>query len=129
MGLWKGHSIDYTSFNKPVRLPVASGGALSLNTARIGPLQANHPTGDTVHYIAGRYCYTYGFSKDTKVAVESTRLPGEFHKDPADRMIMALARTLSTNLVAADENSCLQACQDRVVVGYKVPMYRLGLCY
>ena len=40
---------------------------------------------------------------DNKVAIESTRLPGEFHKDPADRMIVALARVLSASLVTADE--------------------------
>lgn len=40
---------------------------------------------------------------DNKVAIESTRLPGEFHKDPADRMIVALARTLSAQLVTADQ--------------------------
>jgi PIN domain nuclease of toxin-antitoxin system len=40
---------------------------------------------------------------DNKVAVESTRLPDEFHKDPADRMIVALARTLSASLITADD--------------------------
>jgi PIN domain nuclease of toxin-antitoxin system len=40
---------------------------------------------------------------DNKVAIESTRLPSEFHKDPADRMIVALARVLSATLVTADE--------------------------
>ncbi|MFC3121701.1 type II toxin-antitoxin system VapC family toxin [Agaribacter flavus] len=40
---------------------------------------------------------------DNKVAVESTRLPGEFHKDPADRMIVALARSLSAPLITADD--------------------------
>ena len=39
----------------------------------------------------------------SKVLVESTRLPGEFHKDPADRMIVAQARTLAAPLVTADE--------------------------
>lgn len=39
---------------------------------------------------------------DNKVAIESTRLPGEFHKDPADRMLVALSRTLSVPLVTAD---------------------------
>lgn len=37
------------------------------------------------------------------VAVQSTRLPGEFHKDPADRMIIALARERNATLVTADE--------------------------
>ncbi len=39
---------------------------------------------------------------DNEVAVESTRLPGEFHKDPADRMIVALARHLNAQLITAD---------------------------
>lgn len=37
------------------------------------------------------------------VAVESTRLPGDFHPDPADRMIVALARHLDASLLSADE--------------------------
>jgi len=40
---------------------------------------------------------------DNKVAIESTRLPGDFHKDPADRMIVALARTAAAPLVTADD--------------------------
>ncbi len=40
---------------------------------------------------------------DNKVALESTRLPGDFHKDPADRMIVALARTLAIPLITTDE--------------------------
>jgi len=42
-------------------------------------------------------------SINNKVAIESTRLPGSFHKDPADRMITALARTLALPLVTADD--------------------------
>lgn len=37
-----------------------------------------------------------------KVAVNSVRLPGDFHADPADRMITALARYHSVPLVTAD---------------------------
>lgn len=39
----------------------------------------------------------------TRVAVQSTQLPGEFHKDPADRFIVALARELNAPLLTADE--------------------------
>ncbi len=39
---------------------------------------------------------------DNKVMLDSTRLPGEFHKDPADRMIVSLARALSAPLITAD---------------------------
>jgi PIN domain nuclease of toxin-antitoxin system len=42
-------------------------------------------------------------SVDNEIAVKSTELPGEFHKDPADRMIVATARKFAASLVTADE--------------------------
>ncbi|WP_216852990.1 type II toxin-antitoxin system VapC family toxin [Phytoactinopolyspora halotolerans] len=38
-----------------------------------------------------------------EIAVASTRLPGEIHRDPADRMIVATARTLNATLITADQ--------------------------
>lgn len=40
---------------------------------------------------------------DNAIAVKSASLPGLFHKDPADRMIVALDRQLSLELITADE--------------------------
>jgi PIN domain nuclease of toxin-antitoxin system len=40
---------------------------------------------------------------DIEVAVKSVELPGGFHKDPADRMIVATARKFGVPLVTADE--------------------------
>ncbi len=37
------------------------------------------------------------------VAMESYSLPGAFHKDPADRMLVATARELNCPLVTADD--------------------------
>lgn len=37
-----------------------------------------------------------------RTAVQSVRLPGEFHDDPADHMIVALAREVNAPLVTAD---------------------------
>lgn len=37
-----------------------------------------------------------------EIAVESTRLPGDFHKDPADQMIVATARIYDVPLVTMD---------------------------
>ncbi len=37
------------------------------------------------------------------VAVESVRLPGPFHDDPADRMIVATARLAGARLVTRDQ--------------------------
>ena len=36
------------------------------------------------------------------IAVESTRLPGSFHGDPADRIIVATARTMNARLLTVD---------------------------
>lgn len=36
------------------------------------------------------------------LAARSVNLPGEFHKDPADRMIVALAREQNAPLITAD---------------------------
>ncbi len=40
---------------------------------------------------------------DNAVAVQSVCLPGDFHADPADRLIAALARRHSAPLVTADK--------------------------
>ena len=37
-----------------------------------------------------------------EISVESCRLPGEFHRDPADQIIMATARMHDLQLVTAD---------------------------
>jgi PIN domain nuclease of toxin-antitoxin system len=38
-----------------------------------------------------------------EIAIESTNLPGEFHRDPADQIIVATARLNSCVLVTSDE--------------------------
>ena len=38
-----------------------------------------------------------------RVALDSTRLPGTFHGDPADRMIVATARAENSPLATADQ--------------------------
>jgi PIN domain nuclease of toxin-antitoxin system len=40
---------------------------------------------------------------DAEIAMKSVGLPGVFHKDPADRMIVATARKLAAPLVTMDE--------------------------
>jgi PIN domain nuclease of toxin-antitoxin system len=40
---------------------------------------------------------------DNEIAIKSTTLPGSFHKDPADRMIVATARKMAVPLVTADK--------------------------
>jgi PIN domain nuclease of toxin-antitoxin system len=37
-------------------------------------------------------------------AIASTQLPGDFHKDPADRIIVAMARRYNVPLITCDNN-------------------------
>lgn len=39
-----------------------------------------------------------------EIAIDSCRLPGDFHKDPADRIIVATARKMNLTLITRDEN-------------------------
>lgn len=39
-----------------------------------------------------------------RIAVDSNHLPGEFHGDPADRIIVATARSLGARLLTSDKN-------------------------
>lgn len=38
-----------------------------------------------------------------EIAIDANNLPGAFHKDPADRIIVATARTLGCDLLTADQ--------------------------
>jgi PIN domain nuclease of toxin-antitoxin system len=40
---------------------------------------------------------------DTEIAVRSVDLPGEFHRDPAGRMIVAMARKFAAPVVTQDK--------------------------
>ena len=37
-----------------------------------------------------------------EISIESTQLPGDFHKDPADQIIVATARVLEAPIFTAD---------------------------
>jgi PIN domain nuclease of toxin-antitoxin system len=39
----------------------------------------------------------------TSILIESTRIPGEFHGDPADRILVATAREYGMTLVTSDK--------------------------
>lgn len=55
------------------------------------------------------------------IAIESTRLPGQFHRDPADRILIATARLLGATLVTCDERILAYAKQGHVRVADATP--------
>jgi len=40
---------------------------------------------------------------DNEIGIEAVNLPGDFHKDPADRIIVATARKFGAPIITADE--------------------------
>ena len=54
-----------------------------------------------------------------EIALESSRLPGEFHGDPADRILAATARNLQAALVTQDQR-ILRYAQKRFLTAVAV---------
>jgi PIN domain nuclease of toxin-antitoxin system len=53
---------------------------------------------------------------DAQIAVECTRLPGDIHRDPAGRMLVATARVMGLALVTVDERILAYGKQGHVKV-------------
>lgn len=51
---------------------------------------------------------------DGEIAIASTMLPGDFHRDPADRFLVATARSLGCTLMTRDEKILVYAAQGHV---------------
>ena len=51
---------------------------------------------------------------DGAIALASTMLPGDFHKDPADRFLVATARSLDCSLMTRDSKILAYAAQGHV---------------
>ncbi len=65
-------------------------------------ISESDPAGHVVHDVASHPGISV-VPLAPEVAVASTRLPGELHRDPADRMIVATARVLGAVLITADQ--------------------------
>jgi len=67
-----------------------------------GRLAFNEPLDLWVHEALRMPCLRLA-PLSPAVAIESTRLPGSFHADPADQLIVATARQLGAALITSDE--------------------------
>jgi PIN domain nuclease of toxin-antitoxin system len=75
-----------------------------LEVARLvayGRLQLPEPVDKWVDQ-ALKYPHIHLIELTPRIAIESTRLPGELHKDPCDRIIIATARELDWQLATCD---------------------------
>ncbi len=77
----------------------------TLEIARLvaaGAISLSEPVGDWISETLGALeCGTMEISHS--IAAEAYSLPGNFHRDPADRILVATARIFELVLVTADE--------------------------
>ena len=69
---------------------------------QIGRLVLPLPVGDWID-VALSYPGVRLLDLTPRIAVPSTQLPGEFHRDPADQIMVARAREYDVELVTVDE--------------------------
>ncbi len=70
--------------------------------ATAGKLQLSQPLAEWIA-AAVRPPFVEVLPLDERVAVESAQLPGTFHRDPADRIIVATARLRGLVLMSKDD--------------------------
>lgn len=86
--------------NHPLGVSAISSWEIAQKVAA-GKLRLAKPVADWIAEAA-RPPFVAILPVDEKVAVESTLLPGSFHKDPADRMIVATARLHGLTVLTKD---------------------------
>ncbi len=68
----------------------------------LGKLQLRYPVEDWIS-MALSYPGIQLLNLTPQIAIESTKLPGSFHRDPMDQIIVATARIYNCPLVTSDE--------------------------
>jgi PIN domain nuclease of toxin-antitoxin system len=87
--------------NYPLYLPAISVWEVAKKVS-LGKLQMSIPIRDWV-MKATRSPFIELVPLSVEISLESTMLPGIFHRDPADQMIVATARNLDLVLLTADQ--------------------------
>lgn len=110
--IWIWWVTNSTSLNKEHRsfLEKQKAGEIAINSiscwevaklVELGKLELNISVEQWLKEAIDYYNVT-ALPLDIPVIVESTRLPGNFHKDPADQLIVASARVLDIPLLTED---------------------------
>ena len=97
----KLHPVIHDSDNYPFRLSAISAWEVAKKIS-IGKLSLSVPVRDWLTK-ATRKPFIDIMPLDVDIALESTQLPGIFHKDPADQIIVASARLYNLTLITSDQ--------------------------
>ncbi len=93
-------AIDRSAADRALHVSVMAFWELGL-LVESGRIRLAEPFADWLHRAKSHFGIAVAPLTD-QMAFDSTRLPGEFHRDPADRFIVATARQLDATLVTRD---------------------------
>lgn len=111
--VWVNWVADNPSLSKRHRQIIVDGGADGIGVsiiscwevamlASLGRLRLSLAVGTWIEQ-ALRYPRVRLLELTPTIVVDSTQLPGEFHRDPADRLLVATARALKCAILTHDE--------------------------
>ena len=95
------HAVQEAEAKDGIRVSVISAWEVAVKSA-LGRLELSMDI-DAWYQQASTYPNLVVEPLSARDAIDSARLPGAFHKDPADRIIVALARRHGVGLVTSDK--------------------------
>ena len=110
VGVWWVDAADLLSDGQRRAVEEGRGGGLGVSAiscwevaklVELGRLELDRPVLDWLH-AALAYPGVRLIDLSPEIAAASTELPGTFHRDPADQVIVATARTHGCRLVTSD---------------------------
>ena len=106
---WTGNSPKLTSRHRELIEAAAEDGLVVsviscweiAKKTQIGKLDVDHPVAEWLEYAVSLPAVRL-FPFTPAIVVEACQLPGDFHRDPADELIVATSRILKIPLLTAD---------------------------
>ncbi len=95
------HAVQEAEGTDGIRVSVISAWEVAVKSA-LGKLELSMNI-DAWYQQASTYPNLLVEPLSARDAIDSARLPGVFHKDPADRIIVAMARRYGVSLVTSDK--------------------------
>ena len=107
-------AIDRSAADRNLHVSVMAFWELGL-LVEAGRVRLTEPFADWLHRAKTQFGITVAPLTE-QVAFDSTRLPGDFHRDPADRFLVATARQMDATLVTRDARILRYGAQGHVQV-------------
>ena len=107
-------AIDRSAGDRDLHVSVMAFWELGLLVEQ-GRVRLNEPFADWLHRAKTQFGITVAPLTE-QMAFDSTQLPGEFHRDPADRFMVATARQMDATLITRDSRILRYGAEGHVQV-------------